>query len=299
MTGNYVDVLPHSRTQVLVLFHPSDPNPSGEPTPTSLVVEWEEGQPPRLEDAKVVATRIVSCGIETLVMGRLGRVMVGRAGHWQEETIEGPQTHGFLCDAQVVGQTVVAVGMDRQVYRRSEAGRWQSIHEGILDQSLDVDVVTGFRSIDGGRSGDLYAVGLRGEIGWYHNGDWGLIEAPTNVILEQVRVSRNGRAMAVGQAGTILAGSGRTWRVVEQTATEESFWGLEWFNGSFYLATQTGLFRFLDNDELEPLDTGGPQNLTFCRLRATHDSLWSVGPSHLLRTSDGQEWLPIDLEAAT
>jgi hypothetical protein len=255
-------------------------------------------------DSKIVDVVRLNCtapriavlpGPEVFVSGHLGFVARLGAGRFDEEKIDGPSAHGYVCDLRAIGSHLYAAGMGRQVYRRSDGGRWAPIHEGVLNVPADILDVTGFESIDGPSEDDLYAVGFHGEI-WNYNGRvWREIPGPTNLILERVRSAGPDRVYACGQMGVLLRGHAESWDIVPHDSTEENFWGMEWFRDRLYVATQSQIFVLTDAGNLSPVDLGLPGERSFSQLHAGAGALWSFGDRHLAWTADGIQWTDVTL----
>jgi len=227
---------------------------------------------------------------QIFVAGRLGFIGIIDKNRVIEETIEGPQSQGFIRDLRVIGHHLYATGMGRQVYRRLGPAEWGSFDHGLVNISTDYLDITGFNAIDGASEEDIYAVGFDGEIWRCVSGEWRQVASPTNLILERVRTLKPDLVYAAGQGGILLRGHDEVWEVIHQTETDEDFWGLEWFRDRLYLSTDSGLFRLNDRDELESVDLGlgGPR--TYSQLHANNGALWSFGPKHLSWTEDGGTW---------
>ena len=238
-------------------------------------------------------TRIVlspESNSEVMVCRRLGFVGLIRGNQVFEEDIEGPEDRGFICDVRIIGQHANAAGMDLQVYRRVGPGRWERFEKGIDASWKDILDVTGFNAIDGLSEDDVYAVGFKGDIWHCINGEWLNVASPTNLIIERVRVVKPDLVFAAGRAGLLLRGHGAILESIDQNATKEDFWGLEWFQGQLYLATPQALFRLTDSDDLEPIDDRLPTPRTYSQLHAGNGALWSFGSRHLSWTTDGERW---------
>jgi hypothetical protein len=264
-----------------------------EDMPPSLLLEWsrDRGLSTREADCPLIRLAVLPVPEQQLfACGRLGYIARIHRGLLAEETIEGPPDQGFLRDLRVIGTHLYAAGMGRQAYRRHDSGRWTRWDAGLLPNSEDVLDIRGINAIDGFTEDDMYAVGFQGEIWRYVRGAWHEVESPTNLILERVRVVRPDRAYSAGQVGTLLRGHGDTWEHVKQTTTEDDFWGMEWFRDRLYLATRNGLYVLVEDDELEPVDTGLPGPRTSAQLHAANGALWSFGPQHLAWTEDGTTW---------
>ena len=256
----------------------------------SFVLDWTEREGSKLTALGFVARRLVELNGSAVVLGRLGDIThISGQDISGKELIEGPEDIGFLTDMCVIDGVVYAAGMSRQIYMREESGAWRRIDEDVLDESISVDLITGFRSIDGVQ-GDVFAVGFQGEIWNRRDGSWIQVQSPTNVTLEQVKVIRPGEVYAVGQAGVIVHGKDGTWKICEQSETEDDFWGIEWFGDVLYLATGRQIFRFDGESELEAVQLPAQNPGFTARLRAGHGALWSFGPSQAFWTENGRDW---------
>jgi hypothetical protein len=272
-----------------MIFQPSD----DELTETefdSLFSRWSEIEGAAIAPLEFVARRLVQFDDGIFVLGRLGHVTQFKDTMRINETIQGPEDFGFLTDLTAIGGRLYATGMSRQVYVRHAANDWKRFDRGVLDDSIQVERVTGFRSIDGLGEDGIYAVGLEGEIWHCRAGVWRQSVSPTNVTLEQVKVVGPDEVYAAGQAGVILRGSEDAWDVIEQTQTEEDFWGLEWFNDVLYVATASQLFKWSPGSDLEPLVLPGTELNILCRLRTGHGTLWVFGLHQVFWTENGAVW---------
>ncbi len=276
-----------------VIVAPVFAGPTEEGPTNSIILEWSKERGMTASEIGHPLTRIAlfpGHKSQVLVVGRLGFVGLVEGDSVIEETIEGPQSQGFIRDIRVIGQHVYATGMGCQVYRRSGPGDWGRFDHGLVDSPADYLEVTGFNAIDGLSEEDIYAVGFGGAIWHCVRGEWRQVASPTNLILERVRALKPDLVYAVGQAGSLLRGHDDVWESIDQTETDEDFWGLEWFKGRLYLSTNEGLFRLNDRDDLERVDLGLPGPRTYSQLHANNGALWSFGPKHLSWTEDGEAW---------
>jgi len=259
----------------------------------STLLRWSRERGIEALRAGYPLTRIVLSpepDAQVVVSGRLGFVGLIHGNSIIEERIEGPKLHGFIRDLRVIDTHIYAVGMGRQVYRRSKPGQWEPFDTGLAhftDNYLDV---IGFNAIDGLSSHDIYVAGFDGEI-WHFSGDtWRQAATPTNVILERVRAIKPELVFAAGQKGVLLRGHGDAWEIVEHQETDKDFWGIEYFRDNLYLATSEAIFRLLDNDKLERVNLGLTGERTYSQLHSAEGALWSFGPKHLSWTEDGSIW---------
>jgi len=225
-------------------------------------------------------------------LGPGGRVFRQTVDAIDEQEIDssdtGPRVRGDMRDLAPVGGTLFAAGMSRQVYRLSQAG-WTHVDSGVVEEEPSTDAV-GFNAIHGTTEDELYAVGMGGEIWLRTNGKWAMLSTPTNLVLCRVLATSAGTVVACGQKGLILLGSRESWRVIENNLTEESFWGLEQFDGQVFLSTDKGIYRLWD-ERLEPVALPFGSSWTFRHLSACEEAIYSFGTKHIASTTDGVQWV--------
>ncbi len=91
-----------------------------------------------------------------------------------------------------------------------------------------------------------------------------------------------------GHGGVLLRGRGNAWEILDQQATSDDIWDLEWFQGILYVSTLSGVFRW-SGDGLEAVDFGPDLPKTTYQLTAADGVLWSVG-RHDIMAFDGSCW---------
>jgi hypothetical protein len=230
-------------------------------------------------------------GAYVFATGPQGKVAVLTPSGSNEEVIEsgakGPQGRGPIRDLRGIGSHLYACGMARQVYRRDGSARWSRFDDGIVLPGKGT-TVAGLNSIDGLSEEDIYAVGFGGEIWRHFKRRWRQIESPTNVTLHRVRVIKKDLAYAGGQKGVLLRGSGDQWEQIPQTTTKKDLWGMEWFNGTLYVSSDSAVYSLSDSGELSEVDMG---EITTCgHLHANDGVMWSFGAKHVAWTENGLDW---------
>jgi hypothetical protein len=239
--------------------------------------------------------------LTALIMG-----IDGEIGRWDSPQIayemvdasdDGPQNSGDLREIRRIAGKAYVVGMERTVYRFESAGRWTRMDAGVR-VGEDDESDAGFNSIDGFSEKDLYAVGWDGEI-WRSNGrKWSQVDSPTNLALFRVVCAPDGNVYACGQRGTLLKGQGTQWQPIEHSLTDEDFYGATHFKGELYFSTLNGLFRIREG-QLEKVDIKSAEpkrkiatspNVSFFRLDAHADVIWSIGRKMAIYSTDGERW---------
>jgi len=227
-----------------------------------------------------------------VVLGRDGNALIGLSSGYQEESVEedgmGPARRGPMRQIRTICDQVIAVGMGRQVYKRSGPNSWVRIEAG-LPTSRQSGQVIGFNAVDGFGVDDMYAVGWAGEI-WHYNGlQWSRIESPTNLALFDL-ISADERVLyAGGQAGVLLRGHDTHWDVLDYKGPRLEFRSLAWFRGSLYAADGTSLHVLRDNTFVR-VDFGLTQPAPSSHLHVNDGLLLSTAGKEVFTTTDGVTW---------
>lgn len=245
------------------------------------------------------ATRICAIEVPEIMVFATGpdgivsvSTMSGSTEEEIDDSLDGPARRGPIRDLQLIDGVPYATGMGRQVYRREGPVKWTRQDQGVVLPRGEIELC-GFNSIDGLREENLYAVGFNGEIWQRLEGKWFKRESPTNLVLHRVKVVREDLVFICGQMGTLLRGNGSQWEAIEQDATSDDLWGMEWFNGELYLTRDSGLFRLDGNDNLVAVDMKLPGKPSCRHLHANDGVLWSCGPKNVVWTEDGQSWTEV------
>jgi hypothetical protein len=212
-------------------------------------------------------------------------------GSYAEEHIDrsdhGPTGRGPLRDLRLIGATLFAAGMSRQVYRRTSSGQWSRCDQGVV-APLGETTLCGFTSIDGLSEDRIWAVGYFGEIWSFHDGSWRQQESPTNAILHRVKAVQKNMVLACGQKGVILTFRGEQWAELAHIDGEDHLWGLECFKDLFYIASEKALYRLTIDGSVDRVSVDGVTS--FGHLHANDGVLWSFGTKDLAWTADGSTW---------
>lgn len=275
-------------------------NQAGEPNSTLMKFVHSEG---KRYDFHLgwYATRLWArnqLGVEVVALGPDGRVNAGDVSGDSTEIIGGEspvaERYGVIRDLRFIGSHYYATGMSRQVYRREKINEWVHCDRGVLQEpSTDPEASTGFNSIDGLSEGDIYAAGFNGELWHFQNSQWDKMKSPTQVVLNKVKVINKDTVFVCGQKGTLFCKIGEGWQIINQKATTEEFWDLEWFQNKLYVATNQGLFYLNEAGALESVNFNVQEKVTCGNLHANYGILLSVGSKHIFVTEDGNTWAKI------
>lgn len=257
--------------------------------------QWKPGEPLKnvgqmneLLATLVIATKPLE---QFVAIGQRGSVLCTGNGDTHFEKIGdetfGPRSLGPLRGARTIENSILAVGMRRQIYLRDESGAWKRFDQGIEPTKE----VTGFETIHGRSLDDIYAAGWDGEIWHFQGGSWRRHESPTPRILTDICFSDDATYIC-GQAGTLLVKKTDHFESVEFPKFKFNIWGAAWFHGALYLSTFSGIFKY-DGSRLEFIDLAESLDVTsFYKLRCHDGVLWSFGAKDVV-AFDGQTWTTI------
>jgi hypothetical protein len=264
---------------------------------SSIVFRWMRGEwglwhvPTRLCSIFTVGEkerRIIYC------IGIDGAFEISSGNHVQAGVLDnsdgGPtKLRNILC-AKPMDDYILAAGISRMVYRcETGTDRWTRFDEGMRVPRSSTEVA-GFKSIDGDGQGRYVGVGFYGEIWVFDRKQWRQVSSPTNIKLEAVRWTDEGELLVVGGAGVLLQGFPDSLKVIDHGETNDTFWSIEAFNGSWYIATRAGTIWRWNGSALSEVEL--PANISTGWLHAADGALLSVG-AHDVVVFDGGTWTAI------
>ena len=292
--GSYVTGLPTRDDRgVLVL---SIDELAERKVPHCVIIVWEAGKFLSTTQKGWLLADVVPLSAQDerlLCIGTHGKYLEKNASAERDETMVGPgisiDDRGPLRCAKNIAGHVYVVGGDRQAYRMTPERRWQSLDQGQLSLPSDDGKIFGFEALDGFDPGEIYAVGLRGEIWLYNDRIWQNINSPTNILLTTVCCAGDGYVYIAGMNGLLLKGRNDTWEVIDLDGFAYDFWDLCWFQEKLYLATMHTIYR-LDGDAVTAVDSGA---CSCAKLSCTAAVMWSIGAKDVM-AFDGLVWSRID-----
>lgn len=300
ITKEFVFQTGHVFTATRLCFITNHPNSTAKEVPNAQLYILRDGKnwgSTLMKWAAVELTCTVRPSPTIFVLGREGEILIGDAGGFREERIDdsgvSPLRRGPMRNIRNVSETVFAVGMAMQVYRRLGDNTWRRHEFGLPTEQPALKVV-GFNSVDGPAVDDLYAVGWGGEI-WHHNGEaWQQQESPTNLALFDVLAVSPSLIYACGQEGTIVKGYSGQWGIVDFLGVKADFRSMAWFNNKLFLADGHALY-VLDNGVLSAVDFGVGAIVPSSHVHANEGILLSVAGKEVFITADGATWTPLPI----
>lgn len=311
----------------LVYFVTHEDETAKERVPYSSFLTWKDGEwldGGTREWPTVSVAAIPGDMTQLIAIGEGGQVFLKGAGEEREELVvkgdEGPATRGPLRCVRAIGGQVVAVGSDRQVYRRKGPSRWEAFDHGLRPEGAKVEekpkkpagprvrqkgpiqgaakrpvaaaAQVGFEAVDGFSATEMYAVGRRGEIWQLDAGRWIPRTSPTTETITQLLCASDGESYGATDKGTIITGRGERWEKLAAHLPEPAL-GLRLFDGALYASTKKGLYR-REGDKfvaIPPPKKDAPK--TYGALDASKSALWSIGGKDIF-TFDGKTWTRIE-----
>jgi photosystem II stability/assembly factor-like uncharacterized protein len=229
---------------------------------------------------------------QVFALGRNGQVWIAVSGG--TPLIEripdaglGRAKYGYLSQIRAIAGGIYVCGDQGQVYRRRN-NSWIHIDAGLLHPYREEGPDNGLNGIDGTSSQDIYVVGDAGMIFHFDGTHWADAGITSNVDLERIRCIDPDTVYVCGEAGTLIRGNRNGWTLLAEGNVDDHLWDLEMFNGTLYLAGDSGLLALID-DALVPVSTGLIPLPDAHRLSSNGRELWSIGENHLVRF-DGLGW---------
>lgn len=229
---------------------------------------------------------------EALCVGDNGEcTAIDAAGQDRDEYVttsaRSPRNTGHIRSAVRLGDEVIAVGMQRQVYRRDASGQWRDMMQGLPAPSAETG---GFECCVAVSDTEIYAAGWRGEIWLWDGRAWRPIDSPTNRIITAMSLGPDGSVLACGRNGMLLQGKHDTWNTVHDGECPDDLWSIEHAFGQAFTAGLRRLYTI--EDPLALADTNPAHAGSFGFLVSREDVLWSLGEKDFI-SYDGRSWTKI------
>ncbi len=223
----------------------------------------------------------------TIYVGWGGQVLVISGDKCHREAILRKDSNyvSIMRSVVAIGDVFYAVGMRRQVYKRTGESNWVEIDHGVVYLGDRIDI--GFNAIDGYRNNEIYAVGSNGELWLYNNKFWQEIQTPTNVHLHSLYCAPDGYVYIGGTSGVLIRGRHDSWEIVD-IDFKETIWDIHYFENKLYLITSTGIYFYLDN-KIEKVQNVLLDYKRFLRFSSSKDRLWVFGEKKIVQF-DGLTW---------
>lgn len=214
--------------------------------------------------------------------------VMGSGNDWPMESIhEGTWPGTYL---RCIAGYAYAVGLGRNVHKRTDIGRWQPLMAGFPDEEITTNM--GFRDIDGFSEQDLYAAGGNGDL-WHFDGQrWEPCGFPSNEALSTVLCAPDGHVYLGGEGCSLWRGRMHTWEKLYKGNSTVLWNELRWFQDKLWLCSDYQLMVW-DGEKLErPLDQNGRRVVLSGHMDA-YDGILVVADLRRVDLYDGATWQSI------
>jgi hypothetical protein len=204
------------------------------------------------------------------------------------QSARNPRNTGHIRAATQLGSEVIAVGMQRQVYRRAANGTWSDMMRGL---PVGDGTVSGFECVLAIARDEIYAAGWDGELWRFDGARWRRIDSLTDRVISSLCLGADGQARGCAQGGVLIEGRGDVWRTIRQPDINEDLWSIAASGESCVVSALRNLYRW-DARGVERIGRDETGARSFGLLRADGDLLWAFGRKDLLSLVDGR-WVSL------
>ena len=205
---------------------------------------------------------------QLVAIDAMGNPIIFGAGDsdFEEELVSTPTgpIRGGVRNIRTIGDHVYVVSGRRGVCRRVGKEQWESLCpalgfkvEGVKrreQKKLDKQTEGwGFDDVGGFSEDEIYACGGSGDVMRYKDGQWKVLEFPSNQQLESICCAGDGNVYIGGQSGSIFMGRDDKWKLLFKGKLSLPFNDLIWYEDKLWGTNSYGLW-VLDGDEMVPAD---------------------------------------------
>ncbi len=183
--------------------------------------------------------------LRTFALGEDGQVVViEKEAVWrrdiERESFNAPRL-GPLRKIRAVGDAVIAVGMNRQVYLLDEEEVWHDVSA----PRTDAKPVSGFEAVAGFGQDNFLCAGWQGEIWQRKSARWSKLKSPTQTMVTDLSVGPGKTVVACGLGGLVMTRSATAWSVLKQKATQEDLFSVAHFGGAHAFASLKNVYTLV------------------------------------------------------
>lgn len=214
--------------------------------------------------------------------------VVGQGDDDYEKPIDPRERHLFLAVRCIAGSHAYAVGIGREVYKRTAANKWERLTDKSLSKLPKAMGAAGFRDIGGFTEEDLYACGGQGDL-WHFNGKkWNREDVPVNSNLQKICCASNGLVYITTNRNELIIGKSGQWRVAPQDIGNVILQEIVEFGSRVLVSTEKAIFQ-VSGDKLVDAKLGLPSMDLYSHMAAADGILVVAGASDAYMY-DGQSW---------
>lgn len=184
---------------------------------------------------------------------------------------------------RAVGDAVVAVGMNRQVYLLDQEELWHDVSA----PRTDAKPVSGFEAVAGFDQDNFICAGWQGEIWQRKSAKWSKLKSPTKTLLIDLVVGPGKTVVACGLGGLIVTRAATAWSVFNQKLTKEDLFSVAQFAGTHYFASLKNVYMLTGESLVRvEIDKRPTTSHTLCTVEG---GLAVIGAKDLLLLT-GRSW---------
>jgi hypothetical protein len=210
-----------------------------------------------------------------------------------EKSITSRKPSFFTSLRCIAGGFAYAVGVGREIYRRTAPNKWQRLTTDDLTKPLNGNLENaGFDDIDGFAEDDIYACGPRGNL-WHFDGKrWTREEIPTDAALEKIVCASDGLVYLTTDRHDLWVGRKGKWKSIRiNLGSDEFFQEIVSYQELVIVSTDEALYD-VSTGEARPLPIGQPPMSNFAHL-ASGDGILVVAGVDEAFLHDGLRWKKI------
>lgn len=210
-----------------------------------------------------------------------------------EKSITSKKPAFFTSLRCIAGGHAYAVGVGREVYRRTAPDKWQRLTTEELTKPLKGNFENaGFDDIDGFAEDDLYACGPQGNL-WHFDGKhWTQEEVPTNTAFGKILCAPDGQVYLTTDGHDVWVGRKGRWNPIRiDLGADEFFQEIVHYQDFVIVSTDEGLYE-ISTGEPRALPIGQPPMSNFAHLDSGDGILVVAGVDEAF-FYDGFRWKKI------
>lgn len=218
--------------------------------------------------------------------------VVGQGDDDDERSITNKKPAFFTSLRCIAREHAYAVGVGREVYRRTAPNKWQRLTTEDLTKPLNGNLENaGFDDIDGFAEDDLYACGPQGNL-WHFDGKrWTSEECPSDANFEKIVCASNGQVYLTTDRHELWVGRDRKWRPIKVDLGYQFFQEIVSYRDLVIVSTDEALYD-VSTGQARSLPMGQPQMSNFAHL-ASGDGVLVVAGVDEAFLYDGSRWKKI------
>ncbi len=222
------------------------------------------------------------------ITGQVFAVGSGSAGNESRIPYSETGRRSTIFKLKTIGKKLFAAGWDRTIGIREGKDKWNWLSDQIpFDEAIEENKC-GFRDIDGPDEEHIYGVGDKGDV-WHFNGStWNKCKFPSNITLNTVCCTPNGKVYVSGYEGETYRGAGDIWEQIAKPELSIPFKDMVWYEDRIWCTNDYGLW-WIKDDKLVIADV--PSAIKVCSGNlSTRDGVLLLAGYYGAALLENHEW---------